>query len=93
MCSSPAKRQICYIYCSPHKSEMYLYLHKKDCFEDVPATLLANFGSPQFVMMLDLLSRDSLARVSIEIVRADITQHGFHLQMPPQLDNFLENQE
>lgn len=79
----PQFKSHCFIYRSPKKDEMYLYVVEKDYFNDVPESLLKSFGKPEFAMMLDLDKRDSLARVSIHQVKQGLTDKGFFLQMPP----------
>jgi hypothetical protein len=72
-----------FIYRSRRKDEMYLFLRDRDDFEVVPEALRNAFGQAEFVMALDLASRDRLAREDIETVRANLRDQGFHLQMPP----------
>ena len=76
---------LCWIYKSPRKDEMYLYLSKENDFEEVPDTLLERFGKPISVMSLNLTSERKLARVDVNVVIANLKEHGFHLQMPPNL--------
>jgi len=75
----------CWIYKSPKKDEMYLYLPRQDNFEDVPELLLQKFGKPLFVMELELNPERKLARENIETVLNNLAENGFHLQMPPDL--------
>ena len=75
----------CWVYKSPKKDEMYLYVSKQDCFEDVPEALLSRFGQPVFVMQLALTAMRPLARENVETVMQNLHQQGFHLQMPAQL--------
>lgn len=75
----------CWIYRSPRKDEMYLYLAKEEGFENLPEPLLARFGSPQFVMELDLSATRKLARVEVTSVIDALKENGFFLQMPPEL--------
>ncbi|MCP4270671.1 MAG: YcgL domain-containing protein [Gammaproteobacteria bacterium] len=74
---------ICYIYRSPKKSETYLYVTKKDEFSSVPEQLLKTFGKPEFSMTVNLAKRNCLARENIAIVREQLTNDGYFLQMPP----------
>ena len=76
----------CFIYRSPKRDEMYLYISHKDCFDDVPEELLKTFGRPQFSMMVDLTKRESLARVSLQQVKNGLQERGYFLQMPPTHD-------
>lgn len=78
---------ICFIYRSPKKDQMYLYIQEKDVFEDIPEQLLVAFGEPEFSMVVDLGSREKLARVDINAVRKNLAAEGYYLQMPPVLDD------
>lgn len=80
---------LCAIYKSPKKEETYLYLPKRDDFSQVPDTLLATFGKPIFVMLINLANR-KLARVDIDKVEAELKSTGFFLQLPPPKENLLE---
>jgi len=75
----------CWIYRSPKKDEMYLYLAKKDDFDVVPEELLKRFGTPAQIMKLELTPERKLAREDVKKVKANLTDKGFHLQMPPTL--------
>jgi len=75
----------CWIYRSPRKDEMYLYLAEEEAFDDLPDALVARFGAPQFVMELDLSPERTLARVEVTSVIDGLKENGFFLQMPPEL--------
>jgi len=75
----------CWIYRSPRKEEMYLYLREEDDFASVPEALLSRFGTPVRVMALTLTPERKLAREDIGTVMANLRSQGFHLQMPPKL--------
>ena len=81
----------CAIYKSGKKAATYLYINRKDDFSDVPEQLLATFGNPQFVMMVNLEKRDKLALADIAKVRDSLKTDGFFLQMPPQPDAALQH--
>jgi len=75
----------CWIYKSPIKNEMYLYVAEEDGFGPVPESLLRYFGEPVFVMELTLHTQRKLAREDVAKVMTNLTDQGFHLQMPPDL--------
>ncbi|WP_078121640.1 YcgL domain-containing protein [Thiosocius teredinicola] len=85
----------CWVYRSPRKQEMYLYLAKEDGFDCIPETLLAQFGEPILVIELELSPKRKLAREDVTKVIANLRSQGFHLQMPPQLkpDLYHGNQD
>jgi uncharacterized protein YcgL (UPF0745 family) len=76
---------LCWIYRSPRKEEIYLYLRAEDDFEAVPEALLSRFGTPEKVMELTLSPQRSLAREDVTQVMENLRSQGFHLQMPPKL--------
>jgi len=75
----------CWVYKSPRKDEMYLYLAAEEGFDPVPEPLLERFGEPVFVMELALHEGRKLARENVVNVMRHISQQGYHLQMPPVL--------
>jgi uncharacterized protein YcgL (UPF0745 family) len=75
----------CWIYKSPKKEEMYLYVRRHDDFTEVPDILLEKFGKPLFVMQIELTPNRKLARENAETVLSNLAENGFHLQMPPDL--------
>ncbi len=75
----------CWVYRSPRKQEMYLYLAGEDAFDRVPEQLLENFGEPILVIELELSPKRKLAREDVNRVMSNLDEQGFHLQMPPQL--------
>jgi uncharacterized protein YcgL (UPF0745 family) len=84
--SEPNDRLPCWIYKSPRKQEMYLYLAEEDGFDELPEALTSRFGKPEFVMELELHADRPLARENVTQVMANLRERGFHLQMPPELD-------
>lgn len=75
----------CWVYRSPRKQEMYLYLAEEDGFDTVPDELLERFGEPVLVIGLELSSQRKLAREDVEQVMQNLRKKGYHLQMPPLL--------
>ena len=80
---------LCAIYKSPKKEGAYLYLQKRDDFSMLPAPLMALFGQPKLVMMVEL-ERHRLAQVTVETVKNALLTQGFFLQLPPPTENLLE---
>ena len=81
---------LCAVYKSRKLEDTYLYVRERDKFGDVPEVLLTRFGAPQFVLVLNLAKRDSLAIADIDKVRAELGEKGFYLQMPPAKENLLD---
>ncbi len=74
---------ISFVYRSPKRQEMYLYVIKRDDFSKIPNELLKVFGTPEFALQLNLAKREKLARENIDKVKQELTEKGFYLQMPP----------
>lgn len=78
---------LCAIYKSPKKEGMYLYVEKRDQFEQVPTELRQIFGKPEFVMLFNLVGEKQLKRVDNQEVLQKIQTEGYYLQMPPPPEN------
>ncbi|MEW8432208.1 MAG: YcgL domain-containing protein [gamma proteobacterium symbiont of Ctena orbiculata] len=75
----------CWIYRSPRKDEMYLYIAREDDFSCVPESLLGRFGKPERVMEILLTEQHKLAREDAILVMDNLRTQGFHLQLPPRM--------
>lgn len=84
-------KRICSIYKSLRKNGMYLYADKRDALSRVPEGLLAAFGTPQLAFELVLTPERQLAREDIAKVLANLETQGYHLQMPPAEDDYIEH--
>jgi uncharacterized protein len=74
---------IAHIYKSLRKPDAYVYLRDKDAFGLIPDTVRAPLGDLAFVMSLDLREDRKLARADVKVVRLNLTERGFYLQVPP----------
>lgn len=81
---------LCAVYRSPRKEGTYLYIEKRDDFGKVPTPLLDTFGQPQLVTVLNLAKREHLALADIQKVKASLKTQGFYLQLPPPVENLLD---
>ncbi|MFC4726624.1 YcgL domain-containing protein [Coralloluteibacterium thermophilus] len=72
-----------YVYRSRRKADTYLYLREKDAFALVPEPLQAQLGVLEFVLEVVLEPGRRLARADADVVRADLIERGFYLQLPP----------
>lgn len=84
-------KRLCSIYRSPRKNEMYLYVNRQEALTRVPEALLTVFGPPQHAFDLVLSPDRPLAREDIAKVLSNLEQQGFHLQMPPAQDEYIEH--
>lgn len=80
---------LCAVYKSSRKVDTYLFVKKRDCFEDVPVALMDMFGVPQLVMVFPIAKRESLGMADIQKVRATLEENGYYLQIPPPQVNLL----
>lgn len=74
---------LCFVYRSIQRNDTYVFLRERDAFGLLPAELSARLGALLLVLELDLSAGRSLARADPAIVRRNLAQHGFHLQLPP----------
>ena len=84
-------KRICSIYKSPRKNEMYLYVLKAEGLERVTEGLLPFFGTPVHAFDLVLTPERKLAREDIAKVLENLDNQGYHLQMPPAEDEYIEH--
>ncbi|MEH6649479.1 MAG: YcgL domain-containing protein [Motiliproteus sp.] len=82
---------ICQVFKSLKKSEMYLYVDKKEGLGRVPEALLEVFGQPQPAMVLLITPNKKLARVDTEKLLSEIGSNGYYLQMPPATEPYKLN--
>ena len=76
----------CTVFRSGLKEFTYIYLAEGSEFGDVPIALRNAFGEPEFVMDLELGPGRKLANADVEVVLQNLSECGYHLQMPPQDD-------
>jgi len=76
----------CSVVRSGLKDFIYIYLRAGQDFGDLPAELRDIFGEPEFVMNLDLTPERKLAYEDISQVMQNLSEQGYHLQMPPKND-------
>ena len=61
---------------------MYIYLKDQDDFSVVPDHIKKSIGETEFTMEVDVTSERKLAKENPETVVANLTEYGFHLQLP-----------
>ena len=72
-----------FVYKSQRKPDTYVYLGKREDFEAIPAAVRATLEPFSFVLEVALTPERKLARVDAALVRSNLTEQGFHLQLPP----------
>ncbi|NND44479.1 MAG: YcgL domain-containing protein [Xanthomonadales bacterium] len=73
----------CSVYRSPRRDFTYLYVPADTDFDDLPKALLDAFGTPEFVLSVELTAERELAQEDARTVLQNIAAQGYHLQMPP----------
>ncbi len=73
-----------YVYKSQRKQDTYVYLAKRDDFGVIPEALGATLAPYVFVLEVALTPERRLAQADAALVRANLAERGFHLQLPPQ---------
>jgi len=73
----------CFVYRSTQRSDAYVFLRERDAFGLLPAELSARLGALLLVLELDLSAERTLARADPAVVRRNLADQGFHLQLPP----------
>jgi uncharacterized protein YcgL (UPF0745 family) len=76
----------CSVVRSSLKDFTYIYLLAGYDFDDLPQDLKRVFGKPEFVMNLELSPERKLAYEDINRVMQNLTEKGYHLQLPPKED-------
>lgn len=84
-------KRICSIYHSSRKNGMYLYVLKEDALKRVPEGLMAAFGAPRHAFDLVLTPERQLAREDIHKVLENLDTQGYHLQMPPAEEEYIQH--
>lgn len=84
-------KRICSIYKSPRKRDTYLYVDKAEALSRVPQPLLDAFGPPQHAFDLILHAERKLAREDAVKVLQNIAEQGYHLQLPPPEEDYIQH--
>ncbi|OUR68595.1 hypothetical protein A9Q80_01705 [Cycloclasticus sp. 46_83_sub15_T18] len=87
---SEKKEQSCAIYKTKKRDGLYLYVTEQDNFEDVPEAVMKQFPAPEHVFDLELSTERPLAREDVLLVIENLQTQGFHLQMPPKMEDPID---
>lgn len=83
-CRDPPMK--CSVVRSSLKEYTYIYLRDGYEFDDLPDALRQVFGTPEPVMNLELTADRKLAYEDVEQVMHNLSEQGYHLQLPPKED-------
>lgn len=79
----------CSIYRSKRKPGMYVYLKAGADTGSLPEPLLRMAGSLEYAMDLQLDAQRKLAKEDVAVVMRNLEQQGYHVQMPPQAEDWI----
>jgi uncharacterized protein len=79
----PIPTMRCYVYRSEKRSDTYVYLREEGGFGALPESLHASLMPLVLALVVDLVPGRKLAREDAEVVRANLIERGFHVQLPP----------
>lgn len=71
-----------FVYKSLRKDDSYVFLASRDDFVRLPEPIRAQLGTLQFVFEVALTPQRELARGNADVVRANLSSLGFHVQLP-----------
>ncbi|CAD2223574.1 YcgL domain-containing protein PSHAb0508 [Pseudoalteromonas sp. 3J6] len=77
------------VYKSKKKADTFLFIEKRDDFSKVPEPLMAMFGQPQYVMIINLAKRTQLGVADLYTLKQSLSDQGYYLQIPPPEENLL----
>ena len=81
---------LCTVYKSAKKQQTYLFIKKRDDFSELPEALMATFGKPIMVTVLNLATKTKLAYADIDKVKQQLVKQGYYLQLPPPQEDLLK---
>ena len=81
---------LCAIYKSAKKEHTYLFVKTRDDFSSVPEPLMATFGTPTLVTLINLATKDKLAFADLAKVKTNLNEQGYYLQLPPPKEDLLK---
>lgn len=76
----------CYVYRSEKRANTYVYLREEGAFEVLPDTLRAGLLPLVPALDFELGEGRRLAQEDADVVRANLRERGFHVQLPPPTD-------
>lgn len=79
------------IYRSRRKPGMYLYVPRGQDLQELPGHLTVVFGTPEHAMDLVLHEGRKLAVEDVREVMENLQRRGYHLQMPPQAEDYIQH--
>lgn len=72
-----------FVYKSRRRADTYVFLAARDDFGCLPEALRVRLGELSWVVEVNLAPGRRLAQSDPDVVRANLADCGFHLQLPP----------
>lgn len=72
-----------FVYKSRRRADTYVFLAVRDDFARLPEALRVRLGELSYVLDVELAPGRRLAQSDPELVRVNLAECGFHLQLPP----------
>ena len=79
----PCRAMQAYVYKSQRRPDTYVYMAGRDDFSCLPAPLREQLGELALVLEFELGPGRELATEDPDVVRRNLADRGFHLQVPP----------
>lgn len=80
----------CFVYRSSKKEGLYVYVSKKDQLQLLPDPVLQQLGdNAELALTFDLDSGMTLGSENPAEVLSNLSQQGYHIQMPRKIDDIL----
>ncbi len=81
----------CSVYRSCKRQGMYLYVLRDQALDELPEALVHYIGRLEHALDLDLGPERKLAQEDVLKVLENLQTQGFHVQMPPQQDDYIQH--
>lgn len=79
----------CFVYRSSKKEGLYVYVREKNMLEKLPAALQQEMGQAEYAMSIELSESKKLNTEDPVHVMQNLETHGFHVQMPQDIESVL----
>lgn len=78
------------IYRSKKKEGAYVFIEQGKALDELPDALLKQCGVLEFSLTMELTPDKKLANANARNVLAALKANGFYLQLPPQLEAYMQ---
>jgi len=78
-----------FVYRSSKKDRLYVYVLDQDKIKSLPAPVLQQLGDPELALEFELTPDRNLSTENPEEVISNLQEHGYHIQMPRDIEDIL----